>query len=207
MPKQLVSSTSNSFYRKVATRGWRDTDYFTFSSSSPSLRRWMAAQIPKKRAAILSIGCGSGELEKHLQQSHHRVIGLDLSHPMLKRAAQKGLERAVVGDAQRLPFAPASFDALMIMEAIGHLDLEAAFAEAQRVLRKGGRVLITTYTARQGVQKNYRKYNFTELAAALRDTGFAIDEQLNLETKRSKVKAVPTEAEATLLYTAATRQA
>ncbi len=206
MPKQRASSAHSNFYRTIGTRGWRGSDYFTFSVSSPMLRRWIAAQIPNKKAMVLSIGCGTGELESHLRQLHHRVIGLDLSHPMLKRAARNGLDMAVAASAERLPFGSACFDVLMILEAIGHLDMKAAFGEARRVLKKRGRLLITTYTSRQEVQKHYRKFDFEEIAAALTEAEFRVEEQSYLETKRNKVKAVSSEDLSTLLYTAATRK-
>lgn len=206
MPKVSRASVPSQIYRKIGKRGWRDTDYFTFSSSSPMLRRWMAEQILRKRASILSIGCGTGELEKHLLLLNHRVVGLDLSHHMLQGAVRRGLTMPVEADAARLPFAADAFDVVMILEAIGHLDLKKVFGEVRRVLKKRGRLIVTTYTSRQEVAKDYRKFTQAEIAGALTQAALSVEEQKYLETKRSKVKAVPNEAQSTLLYTAAARK-
>jgi ubiquinone/menaquinone biosynthesis C-methylase UbiE len=206
MTNDLNPPLHSKVYRNVGKHGWHETDYFTFSVRSPILRRWIAAQIPSPGAEILSVGCGTGELENHLSAQHHRVVGLDLSHHMLQRAARNGLDMPVRADAQRLPFAAASFEWLLIPEAIGHLRLDDAFKEARRVLRKGGRVLVTTYAAHLEVHKHYRKFSLRDIAEALAGAGFRVAEQKYLDTKRNRVNEVPSEKEASLLYTLAARQ-
>jgi demethylmenaquinone methyltransferase/2-methoxy-6-polyprenyl-1,4-benzoquinol methylase len=69
-------------------------------------------------------------------------VVVDRSPDMLARAAAKGLE-TVEADAQRLPFADESFHAALMISMLHHVDdREAALAEARRVLRPGGRLVL-----------------------------------------------------------------
>jgi ubiquinone/menaquinone biosynthesis C-methylase UbiE len=191
------------FYRGIGTHGWGPSRYFTFSVRSLALRHWLAAQLPARSAAILSIGCGTGELEQHLAASRHAVVGLDISRQMLRRARRNGLERLVAADARFLPFAGARFDAVIFPESIGHLALPETLAEALRVLKPGGRLLITTYARSIAVHARYRKQSLEEIGQALAAAGFRVEERRFLEAKRSVVAEVSSEEEASLLYLAA----
>jgi len=71
---------------------------------------------------------------------------LDVNEAMLERARAKGL-RTVVGDAAALPFAEASWDAVMLVSMLHHVEQPAAaLAEAQRILRPGGRLALMVFT-------------------------------------------------------------
>lgn len=79
------------------------------------------------------------------------VVGLDFSAGMVRRACKKADRIGVadvsfvVGDATRLPFAPASFDAVSCSHAMYELSpaaRERALEEALRVLRPGGRFVM-----------------------------------------------------------------
>jgi len=73
-------------------------------------------------------------------------VVVDREPAMLAQAAAKGLE-AVAGDAQRLPLADASVDAAMLVSMLHHVENPAAaIAEAQRVLRPGGRLALMVFT-------------------------------------------------------------
>jgi SAM-dependent methyltransferase len=102
-------------------------------------------------ARLLDLCCGHGRHAVPLAQLGYRVTGLDRSRPLLDRAAalaaaqgeRVGLVRA---DMRRLPFADASFDAVLnLFNAFGYLEDDAqdelALAEVARVLRPGGRFL------------------------------------------------------------------
>src|SRR5712691_5788319 len=104
MPKDQNASAPSRIYRQIGAHGWRESDYFTFSVRSPVLRRWIAGQLPATRMDILSVGCGTGEVENHLSELGHQVVGLDLSRPMLQRASRNGLGLPVQADARFLPF-------------------------------------------------------------------------------------------------------
>ncbi|GHJ41608.1 class I SAM-dependent methyltransferase [Streptomyces sp. TS71-3] len=99
---------------------------------------------------VLDVGCGTGRFTVPMAAAGARVSGLDISAPMLDVARRK-LEAENVtadlreGDMARMPFPDASFDTVSSMLALMHLPLEdrpAVFAEIQRVLRPGGRMLL-----------------------------------------------------------------
>jgi SAM-dependent methyltransferase len=188
------------FYRGIGDKGWSNSNYFTYSSSSPAFRRWLSAELGERPRDILSIGCGNGELETYLSGEGHRLTGLDPAQPMLKRAVRNGLKRGVGGDARALPFAAASFDIVIFPESIGHVPLREVFAEAKRVLKKRGALIVTTYASHVGVHSHYRKYRFADLAPAAEAAGLAVEAQRYLAAKRHSVDEAPTDAKGTLLY-------
>lgn len=100
-------------------------------------------------ARVLDVGCGTGRLAARLVEAPSvlMVVGLDFSAGMLEQArARLGSAPAaalVRGDATRLPFADAAFDAAVSTEAFHWFpDQDAALAEIRRVLRPGGRLLL-----------------------------------------------------------------
>ncbi|HEV3167159.1 MAG TPA: class I SAM-dependent methyltransferase, partial [Isosphaeraceae bacterium] len=91
---------------------------------------------------VLDLGCGKGRFARHLQERGAEVIGLDQSATMLGQAA---LVHRVHGSTRRLPLADESFDAVIAIEVVEHLDergLDETLAEIERVLRPGGIVAI-----------------------------------------------------------------
>jgi SAM-dependent methyltransferase len=203
-PEARTSTALARFYRRIGTQGWGDSEYFTFSVRSPALRHWIAARLPARSAAILSVGCGGGELEEYLGRLRHRIVGLDVSHPMLRRAARRGLELLVEADARFLPFASA-FDVVLFPESIGHLDLSTALAEARRVLKQRGRLVVTTYASRVAVHRRYRKFAPEDIVGALALAGFRLAERRYLKARRDAVVEVAAEEEASVVYFSARR--
>ena len=99
---------------------------------------------PIEDSDVLEVSCGRGGGANFVNRTYHphRLVGVDLSGENVRlartRAAASGLE-FVVGSAERLEFADASFDVVINIEA-SHLydDRNRFFAEAFRVLRPGG---------------------------------------------------------------------
>jgi SAM-dependent methyltransferase len=97
---------------------------------------------------IIDVGCGSGALVRALAERGAHPIGLEISAEQLAPALahdEENRARYVVGQAQELPFADGSFDAVVFMRALHHVpaaDLPRALAEARRVLRPGGLVYV-----------------------------------------------------------------
>lgn len=105
--------------------------------------------------SVLDLGCGTGQLTQRLgeQFPEAKIVGADLSDGMLLRAAERAessdaagnVGSFVRGDAQRLPFANATFDVVTCTESFHwYDDQEAAVAEIGRLLRPGGRLIIAS---------------------------------------------------------------
>jgi len=102
---------------------------------------------------VLIDGIGTG-LDLPLAATMHRYVGLDLSEAMLTRARPRaeGLNVELVqGDSHRLPFADASFDAVVLHLIVAVVpDPARALAEAARVTRPGGTLLVLDKFLRRG---------------------------------------------------------
>ncbi len=106
-------------------------------------------RAPAHYARSLEIGAGTGYFTLNLMRAG--LIGeatcSDISPGMLETLAENAAElglavRTVRADAERLPFADASFDLVLGHAVLHHIpDLERAFAEFERVLAPGGTVL------------------------------------------------------------------
>jgi demethylmenaquinone methyltransferase/2-methoxy-6-polyprenyl-1,4-benzoquinol methylase len=109
--------------------------------ASPSVLtplRGALAGAPGPRLA--DIGGGTGNYALALRAEGWEPLVIDRSPAMLALAAAKGLP-VVEADAQLLPFANASFDAVVLVSMLHHVDDPgAALREAARVLRPGGRL-------------------------------------------------------------------
>jgi len=97
---------------------------------------------------ILDVGCGTGVFTRDILSRGSRVIGLDISSPMLRRACQKAKGypfQAVAGDMISLPFAGERFDRVFSMTALEFIeDGQAAVRELFRVAKKRAPLVVTT---------------------------------------------------------------
>ena len=91
---------------------------------------------------LLDAGGGTGRVTAQLRPLVGELVLLDQSIPMLRQAHAKGLT-PLRGDVARLPFPDASFDRIVVVDALHHfVDARAAIADLLRVLRPGGRLVI-----------------------------------------------------------------
>ncbi len=92
---------------------------------------------------LLDIGGGTGRVTHQLRRVLGAVVVCDVSLGMLRRAAGKAGLSPAAGCCERLPFQSGVADAVLIADALHHFEeQEQALAEAVRVLRPGGRLLI-----------------------------------------------------------------
>jgi ubiquinone/menaquinone biosynthesis C-methylase UbiE len=116
-------------------------------------RKHSLAGLPATPGSVLLAGVGTGLDLPHLPAQHH-YVGLDLTEAMLRRALPRagGADfRAVLGDAQRLPFADASFDAAvlhLILAVVPHP--ASCLEEVARTLKPGGTALVFDKFLRRG---------------------------------------------------------
>jgi SAM-dependent methyltransferase len=113
---------------------------------------WMCAQV--SGTDVLDVGCSQGIASILLAREGHRVVGIDREHEAI-RAARERLDQEEapvrervefkVGEGRAVGFPDGSFDAVLLGEVLEHqLDPGRLLNEARRVLRPGGRIVITT---------------------------------------------------------------
>ena len=97
---------------------------------------------------ILDAGCGTGIFTEYFLAAGAKIKGLDLSEPMLMRAAKKFKDKDfsyLPGDITRLPFENETFDKAISVTSIEFIeDGKKAVDELFRVVKQGGSVLVAT---------------------------------------------------------------
>jgi SAM-dependent methyltransferase len=113
----------------------------------------LAARLASRPPArILEIAAGTGVATRAMAfalPGTTAIVATDLNQPMIDRASAIGTKRPVVwgqADATALPFEDAAFDAVVCQFGVMFFpDKHAAFAEALRVLKRGGRFLFSVW--------------------------------------------------------------
>lgn len=134
----------------------------------------------------LDIGCGDGAIGELIVDRAHTLTCLDKSDRMIsaarRRLARKNNVRFCVGDMHELPFSEASFDDVMMFNALTYsTEPEKALSEAARVLRPGGRVVVLALERHEHRQvvSNYDHENLgfrdSELSSMLEGAGLEVE--------------------------------
>jgi len=98
---------------------------------------------------ILDVGCGTGVTALELAHLGYEVDGLDIAPKMIQRAQNEAEQHRLncafkVGIAEHLPYLDQDYDVVIALGLLGNiLDDKAALNEMARVLKPGGRLILT----------------------------------------------------------------
>lgn len=138
-----------------------DKDYFSvyferYRSNKHDLRR--LSQVLellrfKPEDRILDLGCGIGFYSREIENLNSLVVGVDFSIEALKCGKKEyRIKNLVCADILKLPFRDKSFDKILLVEVVEHIeDQDRLFSEINRVLKADGELLLTTSPIRSYV--------------------------------------------------------
>ena len=139
-------------YDKVADRWWSDDLRWvrTLKNLVPGRLGWFDRFIDWPEKDVLDLGCAGGFMAEAMATRGANVTGIDPAAEAIaaarSHARASGLRIAYdIGVGEELPYADASFDAVICVDVLEHVrDLGRVLAEVARVLRPGGLILFDT---------------------------------------------------------------
>lgn len=149
-------------------------------------RRLFARELSRSgvtdKAKILDTGTSAGTNLRMLKELGFRqVTGLDMSEDAIAFCAAKGLGPVERGDICAMPFADKSFDVVLATDIVEHVeDDKLALREITRVLRPGGKVLLTVpafnllWGLQDRVSRHRRRYRLAPLARLMESAGLRV---------------------------------
>lgn len=131
---------------------------------------------------MLDMGCGTGFNMEYLRNNgYSHIVGLDFSSEALTLCQSRNLPHLVCGDGTRSPLRHESFDVIMALDLIEHLDDDVqTLQECARLLRSNGSLVIFVpafrflWSLQDEVSRHRRRYTANELEQKLRTAGLSI---------------------------------
>lgn len=131
-------------YDDLAGEWWRPGSPLSMLYWLARARARLIPPAERDGAVLVDLGCGGGLLAPHVAGKGYRHVGVDLIVSGLEQAASHGVA-PVLADARWLPFADGTVDVVSAGELLEHVsDWPAVVAEACRILRPGGWLVIDT---------------------------------------------------------------
>lgn len=130
------------------------------------------------RLRIVDIGCGTGMMMEDLMQFGD-VYGIDFSPVALTYCRERGLQRLVRANVERIPLRDSAVDIFTAFDLVEHVgDDHALMSEMYRVLRPGGFAFLSVpahkklWSMHDVALHHKRRYEKPEFEALIRNAGF-----------------------------------
>jgi SAM-dependent methyltransferase len=137
---------------------------------------------------VLDLGCGAGGFLTALRDAGAEPVGVEIAEAAAERARATGIEVRLLEPDGTIPAAHGEFDLVWCSEVLEHIpDVGAALFEVRRVLKPGGRLLVTVPRISRvrallrfeqefdPLGQHVRFFTRRSLATTLDATGFAAD--------------------------------
>ena len=148
----LPSDLYDERYFLTACEGYEEFTRSEGEHLSRRLREAFAFANVSTGMCVLDLGCGRGEIVRHVARLGAQSFGLDYAEAAVRLTrhtltTEPGTHGVVRGDAKLLPFADNMFDRVLMFDVVEHLhpwELDSCLAEVKRTLKPQGQIIIHT---------------------------------------------------------------
>lgn len=130
---------------------------------------------------ILDAGCGTGQMTKQLEGIGN-AIGMDSAPEAIEYAHSRGVQQLVRGSITDPPFAHGSFDCVLALDVIEHVDDDMGILTSlYQVIKPGGHLIITVpafdalWSEHDEINHHKRRYRSPRLRRLVEEAGFTVD--------------------------------
>ncbi len=144
VPQLVRARNDPGQYDDLADVWWDSSGPFALLHAIAEARGGLIPPAARPGAVLVDLGCGAGLLAPHIRSLGYHHIGLDITASALRQAGEHGV-LPVRADVLALPLPDSVADVVVAGEILEHVtDLRRAVAEACRVLRPGGTLVLDT---------------------------------------------------------------
>jgi len=113
---------------------------------------WLLRQLPTRRGTAIEIGCGVGNVARRLAGAFDDVVAIDLSPGMIdeaKRRTSSSIELVCADMFDWLRRRPGTYDCIVTISTLHHVDHGEALRAMALALKPGGRLLVLDLLSRR----------------------------------------------------------
>lgn len=140
--------------------------------------------LEKTCGPVLDVGFGYGYIEEMAQKLHFKNLfnGIDISPYAVKRARQKLKGIYKLGNIAHIPFGDSSFNTVVVLDVLEHIykkDVTKGYQEIIRVLRPGGKLIVSVplneNSSDKRANRHVRLYSALSIVNELGEFGFSVE--------------------------------
>jgi SAM-dependent methyltransferase len=137
--------------------------------------------LPKpKDFRLLDAGCGTGQMTK-LLENYGEAIGLEIAPEAIEYARRRGVQNIVQGSISDPPFAAGTFDLVLSLDVIEHVENDVHIVNSLfEIVKPGGHLIVTVpafeslWSEHDEINQHKRRYRVPQLRTMMEDAGFEV---------------------------------
>jgi 2-polyprenyl-3-methyl-5-hydroxy-6-metoxy-1,4-benzoquinol methylase len=160
-------------YQSVEQRHW------WFVGRRKILYDVLKKHFPSRQAKLLDVGCNSGVLVEKLQRRGYDAWGTDISKEAIDAGKLRGVRNLMIAEGDRQPFEDGTFDCVLALDVIEHIEKDGdALIEFRRLLKPGGLLVVKVpafmfmWGLQDEVAHHKRRYSKELLRTTIQSQGF-----------------------------------